>query len=215
MKANHNKNNKIFRVNNGTIQIYNFEPIYSRIALFRLKEMKKIDEDEQVITKEGPLTWFSPKKGLIYECGSYVLRRTPPKTFDEKEKNYELVKQYIDGIFTNASVHVIKRKDIEGKSIIILNPKHGISGRKVQITPDLYLEYLLENERFAAEMLQTADLSKESYLFNISDQPVMECSLDSLTNLINSGLVKGDLDDKLDLLDGSTKVYEKLKQAKK
>ncbi len=215
MKANHNRKNKIYRLNNGTIQVFSFEPFQSRIVNFRLQEMKKIKEDDQVIKKAGPLTWFSSKKNVIFECEAYVLKRNPAKSFEEKEDNYALVRGYIDGIYTNASVHIRERDDKEGESIIILNPKHDVPGKRIQITPDLYLEYLLENERFEEEALQTEDLTKEKKLFIISEQPIMECSENSLKNLINSGLVKGDLDEKLELLEGSTKVYEKLKHSKK
>lgn len=211
MKANKRKNNKIFRLNNGTIQVYGFEPIRSSIEYFRLNEMKKIDEDERVITRDYNRSWFAPKKGIVYECDSYVLRRTPPKNFKEKEDNYLFIYRFINGLFRNASVHVMDREDKDGE-LIILNPKDGTPRKKVQLTHDLYLEYLLENERFAATALQEADLTKEKSLFSISDKPIIECSMDSLTGLIESGLVRGDVDEKLELLEGSTKVYEKLKQ---
>ena len=85
MKTNKNKNNTIFRLKNGTIQMYDFEPISTRITLFRLQEMKKIDESERVLKRERPRTWFTPKKGIVFECDKYVLRKAEPTTFKEKE----------------------------------------------------------------------------------------------------------------------------------
>lgn len=212
MKANQNKNHKIFRLKNGIIQVYNFEPKYANIALFRLNEMKKIPEEEQVLRRDYNHSWFIPKEKIIYECGGYIIRKVPPKNFDEMEDNYFFVRKYIEGILTNASVHVIKRSDKEGENLFIINPKDGTPCKKIQITPELYLEYLLENERFAAKALQKKDLTNQQPLFNISDEPIMECNLETLEALLESGLVKGNLDDKLELLEGSTKVYEKLKQ---
>lgn len=215
MKANKNKNQKIFRLSNGTIQIYNFEPIQSRISLFRLREMKKIGEDERILTRENNPTWFTPKKGIVYECGGYILRKSPPKSFEEKENNYFFVRRYIEGLFKNGSVHVLERDDQEGQKLFILNPKdEDETNKKIQLTPDLYLEYLLENERFSSHALQEQDLAREQSLFDISSQPIMECSLESLQDLLDSGLVKGNYDEKVELLEGSTKVYEKLRQAK-
>lgn len=213
MKANNNRNNTIFHLKHGTIEMYEFEPIMPRIALFRLQEMKKIDESEQVIKKERPHTWFTPKKGIVFECDNYILRKSPPKTFKEKEANYLFVKRFINGLFRNASVHVMPREDKDGESIIILNPKDGVHNEKIQLTPDLYLEYLLGNERFSMPVLQEEDLTEERPLFQISKNPVMECDLGALESLLKSGLINGDYDERLEWLEGSTKVYEKLRQA--
>lgn len=210
MKANKRKNNKIFRLNNGTIQVYNFEPIRFNIEKFRQEEMKKIDEDERVIIRDYNRSWFASKKGIVYECESYAFRVIPPKNLEEKDNNYEFIKRFTIGAFENASVHVMDRKDKEGE-LIILNPKDGTPRKKIQLTPDLYLEYLLENERFASSDLQEADLTKEKPLFDISDRPIMEYSLESLTSILGSGLVRENIDKKIELLEGSTKVYEKLK----
>ena len=95
MKANKNRNQKIYRLQNGTIKIYNFEPINTEIVLFRQDEMKKIPEDEQVLRRDYIHSWFTPKSGMIFECDSYVIRKDPPKTFEEKENNYFFVRRFI------------------------------------------------------------------------------------------------------------------------
>ena len=211
MKTNKNRHNKIFRLKNGTIEVYNFEPIFAEIGLFRLNEMKKIPEEEQVLRRDYNDSWLIPKSGVMYECESYVIRKEPPKTFEEREENYFLVRKFVEGILGNASVHATKRTDVEGDNLYYINPKDGTPCKKIQITPELYLEFLLENERFASKTLQKADLTDQQVLFNISEEPIMEYTLSDLESLLESGLVKGDFDRKLELLEGSTKVYEKLK----
>ena len=89
MKANNNKNRKIFRLKNGTIEVYKFEPISTEIALFRQNEMKKIPEDDQVLKRDYNDSWLFPKTGVVYECDSYVIRKEPPKSFEEMEVEYQ------------------------------------------------------------------------------------------------------------------------------
>ena len=209
------RNNKIFRLSNGTIEIYNFNPIFSRLTFFRLEEMKQIPEDEQVVYKELNGTWFRPKKGIIHECDAFLIRKREPKTFQEKEENYMLVSRYTNGIFRDGSMHIRDRNDREGEQIIYLNPRDGTISKKIQVTPDLYLVYLLENERFAAEPLQDNSLEKQSELFEIGEEPIATCDLASLEAALESGLIKGEYDDRLDFIEGSTKVYEKLKRNSK
>lgn len=215
MKANKRRNNKIFRLSNGTIEVFNFEPIYSRLAFFRLEEMKQIPEDEQIVYKELNGGWFKPKTGIIHECDAYIIRKRAPKNFEEEEENYELVSRYINGIFRDGSMHIRDREDGEGEQIIYLNPKDGTLIKKIQVTPDLYLSYLLENERFAAEPLQDSGLEKQSELFEIGEEPIATCDLASLKVALRSGLIKGEYDDTLDFVEGSTKVYEKLRRNSK
>lgn len=212
MKTNKHRKHKIFRLKNGTVQVYNFEPLNPEIALFRLQEMKKIPEDEQVLKRDYNRSWFARKNNDVFECESYVIKKEPIKSFEQKEDNYFFVRRYTEGLLMNASVHAMKRCDKEGEELFIVNPKDGTPCKKIQITPELYLEFLLENERFAAKALQKKDLTHQKPLFNISDEPIMECDLDFLESLLESGLVRGDFDSKLELLEGSTKVYEKLKK---
>lgn len=212
MKANKRRNNKIYNLNNGTIEIYNFEPINSRISYYKLKEMKKIDEDEQIVIKDYNNTWFSSKKNIVYECESYNLRFLPPKNYKEQDEKDLLLKRYIEGVFRNGSIHVISREDIKGKKLYYLNPKDPDTEKYLQLTKSLYLEYLLENEYFTSLALQEESLVKEKELFHISKEPIMQCSLEDLETILRSGLVYPEnYDEKIKQLEESTKVFEKLK----
>lgn len=216
MKANKRRSNKIYNLKNGTIEIYNFEPIRSRIAYFRLKEMQKIDEDERVLIKDYNNTWFASKKNVVYKCGSYNFKFLPPKNYKEQDENDLLLKRYIEGAFRNGSIHVLSREDIIGKKLYYLNPKDPDTEKYLQLTKGLYLEYLLENEYFTSHALQEENLTKEKDLFHISKEPIMQCSLEDLEAILRSGLVNPEnYDEKVEQLEGSTKVFEKLKKQKR
>lgn len=212
MRANTKRGRKIFHVSNGTIEIYDFNENYSRSTLFRLEEMKKIPENEQVLYKEANRFLFQHREEIVYECDAYSLRIKKPKNMAEVDDNYFFVHKYIEGLYKDSSVHVRERENTDGEKLFYINPKDGTPGKKIQITEDLYLAYLLENERFDAPDLQTSDLSNHQELFTISDEPIAVCDMDSLRILLKSGLVKGNYDDKKRLLQGSTKIYEKLKK---
>ena len=211
MRANAKPARKIFHVSNGTIRIYDFNQNYSRLNLFRQEEMKRIPVEEQILYREANRFLFQHKEEIVYECDAYSLRTKPPKNMNEVEDNYNYVRNYVLGLYRDASVHARERSGSDGDKFFYINPKVDESDKKIQITEPLYLSYLLENERFDAPALQASDLSDLQQLFSISDQPIAECSMDSLEVLLNSGLVRGDYDKKARLLEGSSKVYEKLK----
>ena len=211
MEVNKKRNRKIFRLSNGKIEVLNFEPIYNRLNFFRLNEMHQIPEDEQIVYKELTGSLIKPKTGIIHECDGYIIRKRAPKGSKEKDENSALVIGYINGIFKDGSMHIREREDGKGEQIIYLspNPKDGTLIKKIQVTPDLYLAYLLENERFAEKPLQDSSLEKQRELFRIGEEPIATCDLASLEVALRSGLIKGEYDDTLDFVEGSTKVYEK------
>ena len=215
MRANRKRNKRIFRIANGTVQIYGFEPINSELALFRLKEMQSIPEDEQIIYEEPTRMLFPQKKGVLFDCESYVIVQRPIRTEEERDARTLLLKKYTRGLLGRCAVHV-RTNAAKGRQVIYLNPKDRDPDKKLQLTRDLYLAHLLENERFADENLQ-AVLEEEGLeqfrpLFHITSDPLAEASLDSLEAFISSGIIKGDFEDRKDFLESSTKVYEKLKR---
>lgn len=195
---------KIYNVKNGVIEVYDFETLQYRMNLFRLEELKRIPQREQILRREPTRSWFTPRKGVVYECDNYILREFDLSKLDEVDQSTMIRRSYINGIFRSDPVE-------ERSDLITLSPRKGLTDFRVQLTEDAYMGYLLDNEQFDHPMLRDHRLDKQKELFQISDAPVDTISIPELEKMYQHGIVEGDYYKTMDSLERTSKVYQKIR----
>ena len=194
----------IFNINGGTLEIFDFEPKHYAIDLFRLEELKKFPEEKQVLRKDDTRGWFTPKKGVLYECDNYILRPFPRRKMADHDEWLRIRRSYINGLYHSDPV---KTHD----DLITLHPKHGTSRNLINLTEDAYVEYLLENEMFSDEFLEGRDLTPVRELFDLSEEPFMTIKIDEFEKLCRSKVIEEPFNEKMSDIEKETKVYRRLK----
>ncbi len=196
---------KIYNVASGVIEVYDFEPISYKLALFRLEEMKGIPQKKQILRKDNPRSWFTRDKGIVYECDNYTLREFDYTKMDQVDLVNMIRKFYINGSFKNDPVLI--RDDL-----ILLSPDRGLTDYRIQLTEDAYMEYLIENEQFDSPELEGKSLDKQRGLFRISDEPIVTVSIDEFKKMHQAQLVSGNFHDTMDSLERTSKVLSKIRE---
>ena len=197
---------EIYNLSKGKVEVYGLEPLKKEIILFRRKEMESIPYDERVLDRIPTKGWFTPKKDVIYECGSYVLRKRIPRPEDEF-----LINEFVNDYLRSYRVRDVKRTD-NGEYATLLDPTRVIVEKELQLTEEILLELLLENENYNNKRLQNGDLSRIRGLFRISKEPITTLDLEELKKYFSTNLVPQDeLKTKMETINGSTKVYRKLR----
>jgi len=199
----------ILNINGGKIEVYSFEPKHYSLDLFRLEELKTIPQEQQILRKENTRGWFTPKEGVIYECDNYIIRpfMTKKKKMEEYDAWLRIRRSYINGLYTNEPA-----KEYE-TGLITLNADRNGGKTLINLTPDAYAEYLLENEQFTKAFLEDKDLSKLKDLFSISDEPISEVSIDELKKMCESKIVPiPSFNYKMEQVEKEADVYRKLKK---
>lgn len=198
---------KIFQINGGRIEIFSFNAEDEKMQDFKTQELLKLPEDERVLHKGSPLSWFSSKNGVVYSCGAYVLKAVPK----EGEMQFSrLEERFIQGEFVGDPVRVVERFDDDGQ-VLYLCPVRDTLDNKIQLTNDLYLLQLLESEDFQNEVLHEESLDGLGELFDISSEPISAISIRELEKMYEAGLVDGDMDSQMDYFEKSGKVLSKLR----
>lgn len=85
---------KIYNINQGVIEVYQFDPNMKELKRFRLQELDKLPVEEQILKREPTRSWFTPKKGVVYECENYILRRYDNPRVSKKD-HVDLVREAI------------------------------------------------------------------------------------------------------------------------
>lgn len=197
---------EIYNLSKGKVEVYGLEPLKKEIILFRRKEMESIPYDERVLDRIPTRGWFTPQKNVIYECGSYVLRKRIPRPEDEF-----LINEFVNDYLRSYRVRDVKRTD-NGEYATLLDPTRVIVEKELQLTEEILLELLLENENYNNKRLQNGDLSRIRGLFRISKEPITTLDLEELKKYFSTNLVPQDeLKTKMETINGSTKVYRKLR----
>ena len=194
----------IYNINGGTLEIFDFEPKHYALDLFRLQELKNIPQEEQILRKENTRGWFTPKKGVIYECDNYILRTFPSKKLSDHDEWLRIRRSYINGLYRSDPVKV-------HDGLITLHPNMGMSHNLVQLTEDSYAEYLLENEQFADSFLEDRDLSKLKDLFEIGEDPYMTIDIKEFQKLCYAKVIDECFRGKMADIEKESEVYQKLK----
>lgn len=200
----------IYNLNSGKVEVYDLEPKRYAINLYRINELKKVPEDEKIILREDNKGILTNRKGLVYECGNYVLRKGLPKNFEQKEANYDLLSRYYHDIYSHGKVSIRPRKDTD-KYIILFDPDIYHDNRLIQITTGLYLEHLLEKGMYVEETLQNSDLSNLKDLFKLDKEPRSSIDIKEMKNLMESGLINNEYEETMAYLEDSSKVFKKIK----
>jgi len=195
---------KIYNVKNGIIEVYDFETLQYRMNLFRLEELKRIPQREQILRREPTRSWFTPRKGVVYECDNYILREFDLSKMDEADQSTMIRRSYINGVFRSDPVE-------ERSDLITLSPREGLTDFRVQLTEDAYMGYLLDNEQFDHPMLRSHRLDKQKELFQISDVPIDEISISELEKMFQHGIVEGDYYETIVSLERTSRVYQKIR----
>lgn len=197
---------EIYNVSKGKIEVYSLEPLRGKITTFRQEEFESLPEDERVLDYIPTKGWLTPRKNLIYECGSHVLRKRTPLAEDEF-----LMSEFSNNYMVDYRLNEITRLD-NGRTTTVLEPLRYLVSKRLQLTDDTLLELLLESENYSSEQLQNGDLSRIKGLFRISENPTTTISLEELKKYFSTNLVPRDeLGEKMKTLSGSTKVYRKLR----
>ena len=194
---------KIYNINQGVIEVYQFDPNMKELKRFRLQELDKLPVEEQILKREPTRSWFTPKKGVVYECENYILRRYDNPRVSKKD-HVDLVREaYIDGLFQQHRVIV------HDKLFTLETLTDGDC--YINLTEDAYIAYLLENERFTSELLQEANLDNQKGLFTLSDNPIITLSLENMEKIFESGLVSDDYEKTVNTIQSASKVYKKIR----
>ncbi len=197
----------IFNVTNGKIEIYNMEPLVEDIKEFKAKEMLTIPISERVLIKEPTKGFLTTKKGVIYKCGSFILRKSKE---NEYERNINLVNDYIDGEFQED--RVVARYNGYDDFLYLLEAYYPLDEEQINLTKDLYLLFQLQNAEYSDYHLHDEDLSKIKDLFKISNKPD---NIIDMNELIKTYYYieqdEGKLEEKMEYLNDSTKIYNKIK----
>ncbi len=196
----------IYNLSKGKVEVYGLEPLKEKIILFRGKEMESIPYNERLLDRIPTKGWFTPKKDVIYECGSYVLRKRIPRPEDEF-----LINEFVNDYLKPYRVRDVKRTD-NGEYATLLDPTRVIVEKELQITEEILLELLLENENYDNKRLQNGDLTRIRDLFRITKRPITIIDLEELKKYFSTNLVPQDeLKTKMNQINGSTKIYRKLR----
>ena len=195
---------KIYRLNNGVIEVYQFEPINYKLNLFRLEELKRIPKEEQILRRETTRSWFTPKKRVVYECENYILREFDFSNIHDMDKQMQLFKAYVNGVYRHDPVQI-------HDGLITLSPRNGMTDYRIQLTKDAYLGYLLENEQFDETILRDSLLDKQKGLFKISEEPISSTTVEELERLFSSELVPGSFDETMQSVERTSKVFQKIR----
>ncbi len=195
---------KIYNVNGGVIEVYSFEPFNYKMNTFRMRELKKIPMERQVLVKEPTRSWFTPKKGVVYKCDNYILREVQCPELDPSDPIKRTRTSYIYGIYKNDPVEV-------HDDLYLLSPRGGYTDYRVQLTEDSYLGYLLENEQFYSSFLEDKSLEGLKDLFKVSSNPITRIQISELEKMYEGDLVPGSFDDAMTSLEKTSKVYQKIR----
>lgn len=193
--------NNIYKINNNQVEVYNLIPKEREIAQFKTSELLKFNEDERVLIEEPTKGWFTTRKGVIFECGSFILRKSKNK---ELAFNNELLKRFIENKLRTERL-------VARDNLYYLVPDiYQAPNHNIRLTKDLFLELLLKQKDYSNPHLQEEDLSSIKDLFTI-DQLLATISLDELTKIYN--FLNDDtnaLEEQMTYLEDSTKVFKKL-----
>ena len=194
---------KIYNINQGVIEVYQFDPNMKELKRFRLQELDKLPVEEQILKREPTRSWFTPKKGVVYECENYILRRYDNPRVSRKD-HVDLVREaYIDGLFQQ------HRAIVHDKLFTLETLTDGDC--YINLTEDAYIAYLLENERFTSELLQEANLDNQKGLFTLSDNPIITIALENMERIFESGLISDNYENTVNTIQSASKVYKKIR----
>lgn len=195
----------IYNLNNGQLEVYNMEILRDKVNLFRKNEMKKLPEDERVLDLIETRGWFTPRKDVIYENQAFVLRK------NNDENNDSIIKKCVcyPNLY-NGYINKLKRTD-NNEDLIILELFYKYSNRRIQLTEDLCNDLLIEEEEYDSELINLDRVGNLRELFRISETPLQSINFEEIKKLYETNLIEETLEDKIKLLENSTKVYEKLK----
>ena len=194
----------ILNIKGGKIEVYGFEPKTYSINLFRLTELKKIPKEQQILRRENTRGWFTPKKGVLYECDNYILRPFPSKKIEDHDEWLRIRRSYTNGFYKNDPVY-------QHGDIIALHPNQGMDRNYIQLTEDAYLEYLIEREMYGHEFLQDKNLDSLHELFKISKKPIMTIDIEQLEKICASKIIDEPFSEKISSIENESKVYQRLK----
>ena len=195
----------IYNLEKGKIEVYSIRPIEHKFKLYRVKELDKFLPLERVLIRENTRSWFTPTKGVVYECENYILR---PMKYAKKEQQRDAIRtlrDYMDGSFRRDPVRVYEN------GLITLSPNNDTTNKCIQLSEEAYYAYLLDNEDFTSTYLQEADLEDLREVFRLSKNPITEITTDELKRLYLSGLAEGRYDEKMDYIEKTSKVFKKIR----
>ena len=198
---------KIYNLNNGRVEIFQLGQDDYETAKFVLDELGTMPIEERLLKKDNPSNWFTPKKGIVYECGAYILRKSNPK---EVQKTRFLLNDYIFGGLEFE--RLTARNDIHGNDLYLLEPSYPFNNVNIQLTKDLYLQTLIENEEYASSILQESNLDRIKRLFSISDKPIDTIDIEEMAKVYDLVEEKPEAyRKKMSAIEDSTKVFQKLR----
>ena len=195
---------RIFNLEGNKIEVYQFNTIPHKIKLFRVHELDTLLREEQILRREPTRGWFTPTKGVIYECDNYVLRMIRNPKREEASEMQKVRIAYINSRYENDPVFI-------NNGLITLSPENNTTNKRINLTMNAYLAYLLDNEMFDSPFLQEQNLEKVKDIFKISDKPLMELSVEELRKLYESQLIDYDFDEKMEYVKSTSKVLKKLR----
>lgn len=195
---------RIFNLEGNNIEVFQFKTIPHKMKLFRIQELDTLLREEQVLRREPTKGWFTPKKDVLYECGNYVLRMTKNPKREEASEIQRVKYEYINSYYENDPVFI-------NGSLITLSPENNTTNKRINLTMDAYLAYLLDNKMFDSPFLQEENLERVKDIFKISDKPIMELSVEELRKVYESQLIEYDYDEKMEYVQSTSKVLKKLR----
>ena len=198
---------KIYNLNNGRVEIFQLGQDDYETAKFILDELGTMPIEERLLKKDNPSNWFTRKKGIVYECGAYILRKSNPK---EVQKTRFLLNDYIFGSFELERLDA--RNDIHGNDLYLLEPSYPYNNVNIQLTKDLYLQILIENEIYANPILQESNLDRIKRLFSISENPIETIDVEEMFKVYD--LIEENQEAYkiiMTEIEESTKVFQKLR----
>ena len=196
----------IYNLTKGKVEVYEIEPIVRNVISFRKDQMDSIPEDERVLEVLPNRSWFNPTKGVVYECGSYLLRKKIPNDRD----NF-ILREFINGHVTKYDLYEKTRTDND-EPLLVIDPILYMEERRIQITRDILIELLLEKEDYEGLASMDADYSNVRELFRITNDPVSVIDLEELKKYFSTSLVPfNEMSTQMSKIGNSTKVYRKLR----
>ena len=196
---------KIYNINNGRVEIFQLGQNDYETKKFILDELGTMPMEDRLLKKDNP-SWFTPKKGIVYECGAYVLRRSNSK---ELKKSRFLLNDYIFGTLDVERLDA--REDIHGNDLYLLEPSYPYHNINIQLTKDLFLQALIENEEYASSILQESNLDRIKRLFSISDKPIDTIDIEEMAKVYDLVEEKPEAyRKKMSAIEDSTKVFQQI-----
>ena len=201
-------NNLYLKGDRRELQTFRLIPNYDRIDRFVSSEMSKIPDDERILRRDNPISFWSFRKhnDVVFDCEAYSLKK---ESIDHKEDYLahfaDVLTTGEDSWFEPEDIRLRYRTDDDLFSFRI-----GYLPYSIQTTENLYKLGLLENRRFDSGSLQFGDLSEVAELFSLSDM-LHSTDLDDLDKLIAYGIVPEDKERHFDYYN-SSKVYKNLRQ---